>query len=193
MVGAFTVGTMLGTMSSTVFDARVLDHSLRIAVVFAFAVTLPSISHGQKIQFKPCADHPEAKDVEITSAFAKDLEVGKTVTVDVTVVARKQFNSDPKLNLAITTSNNVKLPCMFNVGSCTYKMCNAYYQMEKFLASVWDNKCPIEPKEYKKSISYFIPALARVAIGDGRLHFRGEMTNGGKLVGCQEFDVNIKV
>lgn len=193
MVGAFTVGTMLARMCSTDFGARVLDHSLRIVVVFAVAVTLPSNSYGQKIQFTPCADHPEAKDVEITSAVAKNLEVGKTVTVDVTVVARKQFNSDPKLSLTITTSNKIKLPCAFNVGSCTYKMCNAYFPMEKFLASVWDNKCPIQPKEYKKSISYFIPALARIAIGDGRLHFRGEMTNGGKLVGCQEFDVNIKV
>lgn len=193
MVRAVTGSTMFTAMPCCDFGTLSLDQSLRIAVLFTIAVTLASSNDEQKIQFKTCPDHQDARDIEITSAVARDVEVGKTISVDVTVLAKKEFKTDPKLALTITTSNQVKLPCMFNVGSCTYKMCNGITPLERFLAGVWDNKCPIEAKEHKKTMSYFIPWIARFAIGDGRLHFRGEMTDGGKLVGCQEFDVKIKV
>ncbi|XP_075529687.1 uncharacterized protein LOC142563061 isoform X2 [Dermacentor variabilis] len=193
MVGAVAAWAMFAAMSCSYFRQLNLDQSLRIAVIFAIAVTLASSDNEQKIQFKTCPDHQDAKDIEITSAVARDMEVGKTISVDVTVVAKKEFKTDPKLSLTITTSNQIKLPCVFNVGSCTYKLCNGETPMEKFLGGVWDNKCPIAAKEYKKTVSYFIPAIAKVAIGDGRLHLRGEMMDGGKLVGCQEFDVALKV
>lgn len=193
MVGARAGWTMFAARSSTYSITRILDHSVRIAVVFAVAVTLPSSCHGDKIELKQCPDHQNARDIEIKSADVRDLEVGKTVHVDVTVLAKKEFNSDPKLKLDIFTSNKAKIPCLFGVGSCTYKLCDGTSEMEKFLASPWNNKCPIKAKEHKTSVSYPIPHMAKVAIGDGRLHFRGEMTDGGKLVGCQEFDVHVKV
>ncbi|XP_077494792.1 uncharacterized protein LOC144105545 [Amblyomma americanum] len=165
-----------------------------IALLLCTFVKLAS-GDTQNIKFRSCADHPNAKDAEIKSAVARDLEVGKTFSIDVAVVFNKEINSDPKLNLTIFTSNKVKIACWvsFNAGSCVYKLCNGATPMEKFLSAAWDSKCPIAAKEYKKTAGLFIPPIARLVMGDGRLHLRGELINGGQVVACQEFDVTVKV
>uniref|UniRef100_A0A131Z4C5 ML domain containing protein n=1 Tax=Rhipicephalus appendiculatus TaxID=34631 RepID=A0A131Z4C5_RHIAP len=184
---------MFTATSFTYSCTRSLDRSLRIALVFAIAVSLPPRSHGDQIEMKQCSDHQDTRDIEVKRAEIKDLEVGKTFHVDVTVDSKKEFDSNPELKLDIFTSNKAKIPCVFGFGSCTYKLCGGTSVMEKLLSSPWDGKCPIKAQEYKKKVSFLLPALVKPFIGDGRLHLRGEMTNGGKLVACQELDVQVKM
>uniref|UniRef100_A0A224YP11 ML domain containing protein n=1 Tax=Rhipicephalus zambeziensis TaxID=60191 RepID=A0A224YP11_9ACAR len=184
---------MFSATSLTYSCTRFLDQSLRIALLFAIAVTLPRSSHGDQIELKQCSDHQDTREIEVKSADIKDLEVGKTFHVDVTVQSKKEFNSNPELKLDIFMSNKAKIPCVFGFGSCTYKLCGGTSAMEKLLSSPWDGKCPIKAQEYKKKVSFHLPHLVKPFIGDGRLHLRGEMMDGGKLVACQEFDVQVKM
>ncbi|KAH8032199.1 hypothetical protein HPB51_023976 [Rhipicephalus microplus] len=78
------------------------------------------------------------------------------------------------------------------VHRSTYKMCDGSSGMEKFLSSAWEGKCPIKAQKYEKTLSFYVPSILRTSIGDGRFHFRAEMMDGGKTVGCQEFDAAMR-
>ncbi|XP_075727416.1 uncharacterized protein LOC119164269 [Rhipicephalus microplus] len=184
---------MFAAMSFTRSCTRILDQSMKIALVFVVAVALANSSHSQKLDVKQCSDHGTENDIEIKSANVKDLEVGKTVHVDIIIRAIKELHSNPQLKLDVFTSDKVRVPCVLGLGSCTYKMCDGSSGMEKFLSSAWEGKCPIKAQKYEKTLSFYVPSILRTSIGDGRFHFRAEMMDGGKTVGCQEFDVRIKV
>lgn len=155
------------------------------------AVTVAQQMH--KVDVKQCPDHSNAEDITVKSAEVSDLVPGETPTVKTTVVVKKKLSANAKIKVTIKTSSGSELPCVLGLGSCEYKMCGGDSEIEQLFAAAWDNKCPIKPKEYNGDTSFKLPWIVKLVVGDGNLHIRTEAIDGGKTVGCIEYDIHIKV
>ncbi|KAL1426040.1 hypothetical protein MTO96_018590 [Rhipicephalus appendiculatus] len=108
-----------------------------------------------------------------------------------TVQLKQQVDGNPQLKFTMTSGSST-LPCINEVGSCTYKLCGATGNVEKQIAAAWNNKCPIPARTYTNSLSMKIPSLASLLIQGNTIHIKIEGQNNGKILGCVEFDVNIE-
>ncbi|KAL3218152.1 hypothetical protein MRX96_031714 [Rhipicephalus microplus] len=90
-------------------------------------------------------------------------------------------------------SNALTIPCLNNVGSCTYKLCGGTTSVEQQLGVLWNNQCPINPITVQQSITAQLDPLIQLVIGTAptTITIELQIRNGGVTVGCQSFKVNV--
>ncbi|XP_040068792.1 uncharacterized protein LOC8036341 [Ixodes scapularis] len=128
-------------------------------------------------------------DVTIT-----DAEVGKTMVISYVGQLTRDLNDSPSLKFTLTKNNGGgKIPCLYDLGSCQYDLCGGTSDTERKIGEPWNNTCPIPAGSYDTSVSLDIPYLAVFFIGDGDLHVKMEIINGGTAVECIEMNVQVKI
>ncbi|XP_077494779.1 uncharacterized protein LOC144105532 [Amblyomma americanum] len=145
----------------------------------------------QTPNIKVCSGSSASSILVIDDVTASNVKVGSTMTLKYSVELEEEVSGNPQLVFTMT-SGSTKLPCLSNVGSCTYKLCGGTGKIEKQIASSWNNKCPIPAGNYTNSIDAQIPSLAGVLITTDTLHVKIEGKNNGKSLGCVEFDIEIE-
>ncbi|XP_040068787.1 uncharacterized protein LOC120841855 [Ixodes scapularis] len=126
-------------------------------------------------------------DVTITNA-----KVGTTMTFSYKGQLTQSLNDSPSLKMTMTEINGGgQIPCINDLGSCEYQLCGGTSDVEKEISKPWNGTCPIPAGSYDSSASIHIPYGAILIIGDGLLHIKLEIINGGISVECNEFDIKV--
>ncbi|XP_075750500.1 uncharacterized protein LOC142817355 [Rhipicephalus microplus] len=134
-----------------------------------------------------------AQSVKLSGVSITDAQIGKTMKVNFSMIITTQLASSPTLKITIKTSSGSTVPCINNVGSCTYKLCGGTTSLEQEFGMPWNNKCPINPITVQQSITANLDPLIQLLIGTAptTLTIQIAILNGGVTVGCQSFKVNI--
>ncbi|XP_075739131.1 uncharacterized protein LOC142784594 [Rhipicephalus microplus] len=113
--------------------------------------------------------------------------------VNFTLIISTQLASNPTLKITMKKSNGLTIPCLNNVGSCTYKLCRGTTSVEQQLDVLWNNQCPINPITVQQSIEAQLDPLIQLVIGTAptTITIELQIRNGGVTVGCQSFKVNV--
>ncbi|XP_049511644.1 uncharacterized protein LOC119463841 isoform X2 [Dermacentor silvarum] len=77
-------------------------------------------------------------DVVITNAT-----VNKVMSINYTVEFAKRLKVNPRLDIIMSMAGGPHIPCIDNVGSCSYNLCYARNEIEVQVASAWGNDCPV--------------------------------------------------
>lgn len=161
-------------------------------VIFVFtAATVAQEMHP--LDVKQCPDEPDATDYIVKSAEVSDLIPGKNFHTKTTVVVKKELSENVRLKVTQKTAAGALLPCYYELGSCEYKLCGGTTPMQKIIGEAWGNKCPIKPKEYTSTSTVMLPWIVRLGVGDGNIHTRAEVRDGSRIIGCVEYDTQIKL
>ncbi|EEC14225.1 immunoglobulin-binding protein, putative [Ixodes scapularis] len=128
-------------------------------------------------------------DVTIT-----DAAVGKTMIISYVGQLTQALNDSPSLRFTMTrNAGGGQVPCINDLGSCQFDLCGGTSDREREIGAPWNNTCPIPAGSYDTSVSLKIPYLAVFFIGNGDLHVKMEIINGGTPVECVEMNVQVKI
>ncbi|XP_040068785.1 uncharacterized protein LOC120841853 [Ixodes scapularis] len=123
-----------------------------------------------------------------------DAAVGKTMVISYGGQLTQALNDSPSLKFTMTkNTGGGQVPCINDLGSCQYDLCGGTSDTEKKIGAPWNNTCPIPAGSYDTSVSVNIPYLAMFFIGNGDLHVKMEIINGGTAVECVETNVQVKI
>ncbi|XP_077494783.1 uncharacterized protein LOC144105535 [Amblyomma americanum] len=141
--------------------------------------TLTSCSSSTKVS---------VSDVTITNA-----KIGQTMVVDFTLKVSEALGSNPTLKITLRKQGGSEIPCINNVGSCTYKLCGGTSSVEQGLAEQWNNQCPVPAMTAKESLSAKLDPIIQIFTGAAPTTIAIELkvSNGGTVVGCQSFQAMI--
>nr|XP_037289730.1 LOW QUALITY PROTEIN: uncharacterized protein LOC119183990 [Rhipicephalus microplus] len=104
------------------------------------------------------------QDVKVNDVSITDAQLGKTMRVNFTLTISTQLASNPTLKITMKKSNGLTIPCLNNVGSCTYKLCGGTTSVEQQLGVLWNNQCPINPITGQQSITAQLDPLIQLVI-----------------------------
>ncbi|CAN8022913.1 unnamed protein product [Ixodes persulcatus] len=159
------------------------------AIVFSIVST--GIASTQKPNITSCsATHVVVvDDVTIT-----DAAVGKTMVISYVGQLTQALNDSPLLKFTMTkNAGGGQVPCFNDLGSCQFDLCGGTSEREMEIGAPWNNTCPIPVGSYDTSVSLDIPYFAVFFIGNGDLHVKMEIINGGTPVECVELNVQVKI
>ncbi|EEC11425.1 immunoglobulin-binding protein, putative [Ixodes scapularis] len=154
------------------------------------AFMTPCLATVQEPTLTSCSDTQVLSVSDVTISNAK---VGETLLFNYTGELTGNPLNSPVLIFTMTKkSDGSEIPCLLNVGSCTYRMCGGDTSIEQQIGAPWNNQCPITPLTYKSSVGIPIPEEASFILGDGNLHLMIEIEDGDTVEGCEEFDLTIE-
>ncbi|KAH6924067.1 hypothetical protein HPB50_011149 [Hyalomma asiaticum] len=102
----------------------------------------------------------------------------------------EKIEGSPVLSFQMS-SGKAGVPCLQNVGSCSYYMCNGTNSVEEQINAPWNNECPIAPGSYENHLNITIPQTVSVLIEDSTLHVKIQAVNSDQEMGCVEFNVTL--
>ncbi|XP_077493522.1 uncharacterized protein LOC144104410 [Amblyomma americanum] len=137
-----------------------------------------------------CSTTQKAKVDAVTITNAK---IGQTMIVNFTLIITESLGSNPTLQITMRKNGGSTIPCVNNVGSCTYKLCGGTSSVEQGLGQLWNNQCPVPVINAQESIKAELDPLIQLVIGFAptTISIEFKVNNGGVVVGCQSFKVNI--
>ncbi|XP_075530695.1 uncharacterized protein LOC142563888 isoform X2 [Dermacentor variabilis] len=136
----------------------------------------------------------DGDEITISDVAIQDAQIGKTMRANFTLIVSEPLESDPTLQLTITTAEGKEVGCYVSVGSCAYKMCGGTSTVEQLLGEEWDNTCPVPEMTSRISVDLPLPNFVEALIGMAptTVNFNLDVIDGGSSVGCESFDVDIK-
>ncbi|CAN7994384.1 unnamed protein product [Ixodes pacificus] len=154
-----------------------------------FSIVTTCIASTQTPNITACSS---THVVVIDDVTIKNAKVGQTMIFSYTGQLTQSLNDSPSLKMTMTKINGGgQIPCIDDLGSCEYQLCGGTSDVEKEISKPWNGTCPIPAGSYDSSASIDIPYRAILIIGDGNLHIRLEIINGGISVECNEFDLRV--
>ncbi|XP_077529151.1 uncharacterized protein LOC144141470 [Haemaphysalis longicornis] len=137
-----------------------------------------------------CQSEPSL--VTVRDFSIKDAKVGRNMTIHYVGELHSEIQGSPISKFTMWNSNGVKMPCVQDMGSCTYKNCGGQTEMEKMIGAPWNNTCPIPAGTYSSEMVFFMHPVVRAVLGNGTFRIKMEVTNGDQKVQCQMIDVHIE-
>ncbi|KAK8760780.1 hypothetical protein V5799_027951 [Amblyomma americanum] len=104
----------------------------------------------------------------------------------------QELQQPPITKFTMWNSMGMKLPCVQDMGSCSYKGCDGESPMERFIGRPWNNTCPIPPATYVSNMVFFMHPVVRAVLGNGTFRVKMEVTSGDIKVQCRMLDVYIE-
>ncbi|XP_077530927.1 uncharacterized protein LOC144142974 [Haemaphysalis longicornis] len=136
-----------------------------IILIGALALALLSVTSAssQTPIITPCSGSPENDIVTIQNVAVSNVVVGQEMTLDYDIELNQDIDGNPQLVFTMK-SGGKKLPCIADVGSCTYDMCGGTGKVEQQIAAPWNNECPIAAGSYSNSMKAKISSVAKSLI-----------------------------
>ncbi|KAL3187200.1 hypothetical protein MRX96_025515 [Rhipicephalus microplus] len=108
--------------------------------------------------------------------------------IDVTV----SLKTHPTLGVNIT-ENGVEssIPCLDDIGSCVYQLCDGNSTLEKEVTKAWNNTCPIPVGKYPVNMTLDLAKNKYLTSGDTMKTFNFTFKDGGNVTGFVSFPVDI--
>ncbi|XP_077492471.1 uncharacterized protein LOC144103686 [Amblyomma americanum] len=145
----------------------------------------------QTASIRECFAGSVSNILVIDDVTVSNVKVGSTMTLNYSVELEKEVSGSPQLVFTMT-SGSTELPCLGEVGSCTYDICGGTGNIEQQIASPWNNTCPIPPGDYSNSLVVKIPRLAGIFITTDSTNVKIEGKNNGQSLGCVQFDIKVE-
>ncbi|KAH7933438.1 hypothetical protein HPB49_012534 [Dermacentor silvarum] len=162
--------------------------ALTLAAGISFASTL-RIGQGE-IQRPELTQCPFTKKaLELQNLVIQDLALGRDMKLNFTGLLLEETVGEPALKFTMWNSYNVRMPCIEDYGSCTYKMCGGTTVIEKMASGSWNNTCPILPGTYETYMKLPVISAAKYVRENGTFRVKLEAVNGREVVECKTFHV----
>ncbi|XP_077529155.1 uncharacterized protein LOC144141473 [Haemaphysalis longicornis] len=129
------------------------------------------------------------KTINLEDLVVRDLGVGRDMTVSFAGVLDEETAGIPAFRFQMWNSQNIRMPCVDDFGSCTYKACGGTTKIEKLLSRNWNNTCPIPPGTYSSSITARVIPAARFVRGNGTFRIKAEVFDGEEIAECKMWRV----
>lgn len=163
------------------------------------------LSQIQGFSWSQCDDLPHPGKIESLSISPDPISITGDVTV--AVVCSTSILLDSPLTLALTIEKKildiwVKIPCLNNIGSCTYDACETLEQLfpvgqtcpEPLHTYGIPCHCPFKAGTYSLPSSTFsipdVPLPSWLEEGDYRV--KGVLSNANGEVGCANIELSLK-
>lgn len=137
-----------------------------------------------------CQSEPSL--VTVRNLSITDAKVGRNMTIHYVGELHSDLLGSPMTKFTMWNSNGVKMPCVQDMGSCTYKSCGGQTEMEKMIGAAWNNTCPIPAGNYSSELVFFMHPIIRTVLANGTFRIKMEATNGDQKVQCRIMDVFIE-
>lgn len=136
-----------------------------------------------------CSESPSVTVVNLTVAT---MTGSSALNVSFTMDAGMTLKTNSTLHVAITDWGSTSMiPCMEDVGSCMYKLCDGNSSMEMEITKAWKNTCPIPDGMYPVSIVWDVAMNGQLESGNMQKVMNYTFMEDGKVVGCVSFPVDI--
>ncbi|KAH7933437.1 hypothetical protein HPB49_012533 [Dermacentor silvarum] len=166
----------------------------RKEVVFCGAVlALIACSCWASVQYPvvtSCQSEPSL--VTLQNLSIEDAKVGRNMTIHYIGELHEVLQGAPITKFTMWNSNGLKMPCVQDMGSCTYKGCDGESAMEKSIGEPWNNTCPIPAGVYSSRMVFFVHPVIKAVLANGTFKVRMEVTSGDRKVQCRLLDVHIE-
>ncbi|XP_037524457.1 uncharacterized protein LOC119401627 [Rhipicephalus sanguineus] len=165
----------------------------KAVVLWCAALALVACSCWASVQYpvvRSCQSEPSL--VSIHNLSIEDAKVGRNMTIRYTGELHEVLQDAPITKFTMWNSNGMRMPCVQDMGSCTYKGCDGESAMERTVGEPWNNTCPIPPGVYSSKLVFFVHPLIKAVLGNGTFNVRMEVTSGDRKVQCRLLDVHIE-
>ncbi|XP_077493201.1 uncharacterized protein LOC144104203 [Amblyomma americanum] len=124
----------------------------------------------------------------------QDSKVGRYMRVNYTVeVLRETDERKPAVKFTVHNSNGLRMPCVEDFGSCTYKACGGTKLTERLIGAAWNNTCELIPKgTYQSSILLKVIPAVLLVMGNGTFNIQVEGVGEKGRYECVSFDIFIE-
>ncbi|XP_070383556.1 uncharacterized protein [Dermacentor albipictus] len=162
--------------------------TLPLVAIFFFASTLSmGQSETQRPELTQCRFTKKA--MELKDLVVEDLALGHDMKLNFSGRLLEEVVGEPSLKFTMWNSYNVRMPCIEDYGSCTYKLCGGIKEIEKMGSVGWNNTCPILPGMYETYLKLPVIAAAKYVRGNGTFRVKFEAMNGKEVMECKTFHV----
>ncbi|XP_050050134.1 uncharacterized protein [Dermacentor andersoni] len=163
------------------------------AVLCCAALALIACSCWASVQHpvvSSCQSEPSL--VTIHNLSIEDAKVGRNMTIHYVGELHEVLHGPLITKFTMWNSNGLKMPCVQDMGSCTYKGCDGESDMEKTIGEPWKNTCPIPAGVYASRLVFFIHPIIKAVLANGTFKVRMDVTSGDVKVHCRVLDVHIE-
>lgn len=135
---------------------------------------------------------PDSHNVTVFNVTATSQPGSNMLNVSFHIDVTVSLKTYPTLEVAITEEGMESLiPCLEDVGSCLYHLCDGNSTMEKELTKAWSNTCPIPPGKYFVNMTLDLAKNKHLTSGSANKVFKYTFEDGGNVTGCVSFPVHI--
>ncbi|XP_077493520.1 uncharacterized protein LOC144104408 isoform X3 [Amblyomma americanum] len=85
----------------------------------------------------------EDKNVYVSNVIITNATLGQHFGINYTLEFMRRLQKNPRLDLIMSIAGGPQIPCVDNIGSCSYNLCNAETEIETRITDPWRNECPI--------------------------------------------------
>ncbi|XP_050048206.1 uncharacterized protein [Dermacentor andersoni] len=135
---------------------------------------------------------PESHNVTVFDVTATSQPGSNMLNVSFHIDVIVSLKTYPTLEVAMTEEGMESLiPCVEDVGSCLYHLCDGNSTMEMELTKAWSNTCPIPPGKYFVNMTLDLMKNKYLTSGNANKIFKYMFEDGGNVTGCVSFPVYI--
>ncbi|KAL5011142.1 hypothetical protein ScPMuIL_013447 [Solemya velum] len=145
-------------------------------------------------------------DFASLSPYPLEIPSAKGLTVNVSVDVLQALHAPVSMEVKIQKKILfwITIPCVSNVGSCTYNACELLYTQfghagcpSELMSNQFPCMCPIEPGRYtlrptRFPMEYIHPVFQWLASGDYKIEVVLKNKNTGAQLGCYKVEVSLK-
>ncbi|XP_037289986.2 uncharacterized protein LOC119184939 isoform X1 [Rhipicephalus microplus] len=132
--------------------------------------------------------------VQVTNVNIRNAKLGEKMTIDTAFKITEPLDADPVLYVSFARPDGTELRCPDYISHCELKLCEGTKIDELQLSREWHNKCPIPAGDYTTHVSVRLLDMesSEEFIGDGRVVVTFNIENGGEIVDCIYFTVDVE-
>ncbi|XP_070384010.1 uncharacterized protein [Dermacentor albipictus] len=147
--------------------------------ILAFLILCHGWTQSPTINYCLDSETVFVADVVITNAT-----VDEVMYVNYTVEFTERLRYNPRLDVIMTIADGPHIPCIDEVGSCSYSLCYARNEIEVQVTNSWGNDCPVPQGLYRGHLHYKLTQTAWTILKGRAVLIKVNVINGGELVGC---------
>ncbi|XP_050048211.1 uncharacterized protein [Dermacentor andersoni] len=134
----------------------------------------------------------DSEMVYVTDVVITNATVDKVMSVNYTVEFTQRLRDNPLLDVIMSIAGGPHIPCIDEVGSCSYNLCYARNEIEVQIASAWRSECPVPPGLFTGYLHYKLTQTAWNTLKGRAVLIRANVINGGELVGCFRLSATVR-
>lgn len=163
--------------------------SLALVCGLVFAVRATSASSLQVPMLTMC---PDSHNVTVFNFTATSEPGSNTLNISFHIDVVTSLKTYPTLEVVITEEGSESLvPCVEDIGSCVYHLCDGNSTKEKELSKAWSSTCPVPAGKYPVSMTLDLAKNTYLTSGNAHKIFNYTFEDGGNVTGCVSFPVYI--
>ncbi|KAL3197695.1 hypothetical protein MRX96_014613 [Rhipicephalus microplus] len=166
---------------------------IALGVLLVAAVSQEVICSSQMPDLSLCPGEQDPT-VQVTNVTIRNAKLGEKMTIDTAFKITEPLDADPVLYVSFARPDGTELRCPDYISHCELKLCEGTKIDELQLSREWHNKCPIPAGDYTTHVSVRLLDMesSEEFIGDGRVVVTCNIENGGEIVDCVYFTVDVE-